>query len=675
LNDGKHFAAISGGVSIGIYSYESGERIGSLFDARKHLNVGFIRSFEMDHDGGMILLTTDKEKIYRRSFRAHFLVYDTERDSIVPLSNSGKQRLAKFSPDGKWIAFVRNNNIYLADPFNGIEKQITSDGLHNEVINGATDWVYEEEFAFDRGFYWSPDSKKIAFYRFDEKRVKEFNMTMYGSLYPENYTFKYPKAGEKNTIVTIHVYDLESGEIRQLDTGTETDQYIPRIKWTEDPDILCIMRLNRLQNQLEILHADAGSCVSEIVYRETNRWFISEATDHTISYLPDRKHFILLSEQNGYFHFYLYDFRKKRIEPITSGDFDVGEFLAYDAKEERLYYTSYEVSSIEKHVYSIRINGKEKKKISQEAGFNKAIFSDDFNYYFLFHSAFDSPEKVSLHARTGKLVRAYTANARVKKSMQEYGFTQTEFFTIHTASGQDLNAYMIRPADFDATKVYPLFIYVYGGPESQKVAQKWENRRAWFQLLVQQGYIVACIDNRGTNGRGEAFRKSTYMQLGKLETVDQLEAVAYLGSLDYIDASRIGIFGWSYGGFMTSLCMTKGGGLYKMGIAVAPVTNWRYYDTIYTERFMRTPDENTEGYEENSPLNFADQLQGKLLLIHGTGDDNVHFQNSIEFTEALVQADKQFEMQFYMNRDHGIRGGNTTYHLYTRMTDFILKNL
>ncbi|MFH0755819.1 MAG: S9 family peptidase [Bacteroidota bacterium] len=674
MKDGEHYT-IQNRCLIDKFSYKTGEKVETLFDGSLFPETRAFDAYRFSKDETKILIETDHEKIYRHSYLANYHVVDLETGTVTTISASGKQQLGTFSPEGNHVAFVQNNNIFIKNLLSSAVSQITYDGVRNEVINGAPDWVYEEEFAFSQGFYWSPDGRKIAFYRFDERRVRQFQMTLFGSLYPQPYQFKYPKAGEENSVVSIHVYDLVSGRTTTMDIGRETDQYIPRIKWTSDPKLLSIMRLNRLQNKLDILHADAITGESAVVYREENEKYISEASDHTVTYLEDGEHLILFSERDGYFHFYYYNFKTGEIAPITSGDFDVCDFLGYDESNQLLYYTSYEVSSVEKHVYSIRLDGTNKKKISTLAGVNSATFSTDFKYFILHHTSANSPEFISLHNRKGKEVRVLVDNAGLTEAIRQFGFSETEFLTVPTAGGQELNAWMIKPVDFDASRAYPLFVFVYGGPESQKVIDEWGSRTAWFQLLVQQGYIVACVDNRGTNGRGEAFRKSTYMTLGMLETIDQLEAAQWFGSQEYIDKDRMGIFGWSYGGFMTSLCMTKGKGLFKMGIAVAPVTNWRYYNTVYTERFMRTPGENPDGYDRNSPIHFAGSLEGKFLLIHGSGDDNVHFQNSMDFAEALVQADKQFEMQFYPNNDHHITGGNTTYHLYTRMTDFILENL
>jgi len=675
MNDGEHYTVNNRGASIDKYRYEDGELVQSLFKCSDFSEITAFDDYSFSEDEKYIMLATNMERIYRHSFTAEYFIYDRDNNTLKKLSAGADQQLAAISPDNKHVAFVRDNNIFVVDLKSGIESQVTTDGERNAIINGAPDWVYEEEFGFADGFKWSPDGKRLAYYRSDESEVKQFSMTMFGELYPEEYTFKYPKAGEKNSDVSIHVYDMQNGQTVKMNIPDPEDSYIPRIKWTNDPGVLSVTWLNRLQNTVRILHGDATSGSCKLVYEEKNKKYISEATDDMITYLPDNESFLLISEKDGYFHLYLYNFKKSEIKPVTEGPWDIASLVGVDTKRGKVYYTSYEDGPTEIQLYSVKLNGGGKKKLSEKKGSNSADFSKTFDYYILRHSSANTPPQYTLCNNKGQEIRILEDNARLKKAVVDYNFAPTEFIQVPTASGQLLNGYMIKPTDFDPSKKYPLFIYVYGGPESQNVVNRWNRSAGWFQMLVQEGYIVACVDNRGTNGRGEEFRKSTYMELGKYETIDQVEAADYLGDLEYIDKDRIGMFGWSYGGFMTSLCLTKGNGLFKMGIAVAPVTNWRYYDTIYTERFMRTPQENASGYDDNSPIHFASQLEGKFLLIHGTADDNVHFQNSVDFVTALVEADKQFEMQFYPNKNHGIYGGNTTYHLYTRMTDFILENL
>ena len=675
MNDGKHYTVSSGGMILK-YSYSTGEFVEVLFsmDQLDRPGVSNISGYEFTQDDKKILLTTGSERIYRHSYRANYYVYDLEAESTTFISEKGKQQLGTFSPDGSKVAFVRQNNLYFFNLEAKTEQQLTSDGEHNKIINGAPDWVYEEEFAFSEGFEWSPDSKMIAYYRTDETRVKQYSMTTYGSLYTDSYTFKYPKAGEQNSLVSIHVYNLESGSDLVMDTGEETDQYIPRIKWTRVPGKLSIMRLNRLQNKFELLIADATTGESSVILSEENEYFIKEPSSDLVIYLADGQHFIYRSEKSGYLHYYLYDMDGNEIGPITQGDWDVIDFLGMDEKGGYMYFTSYEESSIRSTVYRIKPDGTRKEKVSEKPGWNTAEFSKTFDYYIHTHSSVTTPNYITLHNAKGKLISVLEDNARLKANAKAYGIPEKELLTITTAAGVELNAYMYKPKNFTEDGEYPLLMHVYGGPESQSVQDKW-GTSSWYYLLLEKGYVVVCVDNRGTDGKGEAFRKSTYMQLGKLEAEDQIAAAKYLGSLSYIDAGRIGITGGSYGGYMTSLCMTKGADVFKLGIAVSSVTNWRYYDTIYTERFMRTPQENPAGYDLNSPVHYADRLKGKFLLIHGMADDNVHFQNSVDFAEALIQAGIKFDMMFYPDQSHGIykRGAGT--HLRSLTTDYVLENL
>ncbi len=622
-----------------------------------------------------ILIPVGEEAIYRRSSKANYFVYDLLSKKITEVSAKGKQLFATFSPDGNSVAFVRDNNLFVKNLINGEEKQLTSDGKNNEVINGRSDWVYEEEFSFAQAFYWSPDGKKIAFYKFNEKEVPEFSMTMFDGLYPTEYKYKYPKPGEKNAILSIHVYDLASSNTKTVDIGTESDQYIPRIRWTQDANTVCVLRMNRHQNKVEYLLANASTGATNTMMTETDKYYV-DIEKEQLTFLNNGKQFINVSEKDGFNHIYLYDLSGKQIAQITKGAWEVTDIYGIDQKNGLVYYQSSESSPLQRDVYVIGLNGKGKRKISTQAGTNTASFSTTFNYYILANSSAKSPSYVSLHTNKGAVIRVLEDNAKAKAKFAEYQLSPTEFFSLTTSEGVNLNGYMIKPADFDPNKKYPVFMYVYGGPGSQNVVDSWgASRNMWFNYLAQKGYIIACVDNRGTGARGAEFKKMTYQNLGHYETIDQIEGAKWLAKQSYVDGRRIGIWGWSYGGYMSSLCITKGADTFKMAIAVAPVTTWRYYDSIYTERYLRTPQENAKGYDENSPINFADKLKGKFLLIHGTADDNVHFQNSVMFSEALIQANKSFEQAYYPNKNHGIFGGNTTIQLYTKMTDFILNNL
>lgn len=676
MNDGEHYTVLEGSGRIVQYSYATGEETGVIFDLSGVTDtpVTEIDDYEFSPDENLILLTTGMERIYRRSFRADYYIWDRNREQLSRLSDRGKQQLAGIAPDNGHVAFVRDNNLYVKDLGNGDEHQVTTDGTRNKIINGAPDWVYEEEFGFSKGYAWSPDGSRIAYYRFDESRVRLFNMTDYGDLYPEWYSFKYPKAGEENSRVSLHVYSLSDNRTTGIGIPDTADGYIPRIEWTMDPAQLSFLWMNRHQDQLKLYLADASNGHSRAILTEEETEFISEPTDDKVTFLKDGKRFLYFSEMDGYNHLYLYDLSGKLLNKVTPGEWDVSEFLGCDEDHGRVYYTSHEESPLNRSVYRIGLNGKGKKKVSLRKGWNTAFFSKGFRYYIHFHSSATEPQVITLHEIGGKEIREVRNAERMKESLTARGIGTKEFLKVPTIDGTLLNAYMIKPVDFDPDKTYPLFMFVYGGPQSQNVRDDWDYYQ-WFVDLVARGYIVACVDNRGTDGRGEAFRKSTYMKLGELETVDQVASARYLGSLPYIDAARIGIYGWSYGGYMASLCMTRGDGVFSTGIAVAPVTNWKYYDTIYTERFLRTPKENPSGYEDNSPLNYAGDLKGRFLLVHGMEDDNVHFQNSVDFAHALIEAGIQFDMMYYPNQNHAIRGGNSRQHLYAKLKDFVQENL
>jgi dipeptidyl-peptidase 4 len=685
MNDGENYIVSEDRrTKLVEHSYKTGETVRTLFDLStlKGDKLVTISEYTFNEDETKILLLTHKEAIYRHSFTADYFVYDIAKKTLIPVSVNGKQQLATFSPDGEKVAFVRQNNLFYTDLQNGKETQITSDGKFNSVINGAPDWVYEEEFEYNQAFEWSPDGKYIAWVRFDESQVPLFSMTMFegqepaldeNKLYPGITTFKYPKAGEPNSLVSVHTYTIASGQKQTMDIGTETDIYIPRIRFTQDPGKLAIFRLNRLQNKLEILIAAPATGKTDVLFTENNNYYLDENYFDDIKFLDDKLHFTLMSENDGFAHIYIYDMNGKMVYQVTKGNFDVLTLNGCDVKNKRIYYTSAEPTPYQREVYSINWDGSGKKKLSVAEGTNTAAFSKGYKYYTITSSNVRTPSSTVLYDENGYAVRVLDESKSLVDKLAEYKFGYREFFSFNTSENIRLNGWMLKPANIDPTKKYPVFMTQYSGPNSQEAIDRWEF--GWYDYLAELGYIVVCVDGRGTGGRGEAFRKMTYMQLGKYETIDQIETAKYLGTLPYVDANRIGIWGWSFGGYISSSCMVKGNGIFKTGIAVAPVTNWRYYDNIYTERFMRTPQENPTGYDENSPLNFAENFKGNFLICHGTADDNVHVQNTLEFTERLVQANKQFEMQLYTNRNHGIYGGNTTYHLYTRMTNFILEKL
>ncbi len=688
MKAGGFYTTLSDGRVVK-FSITDGKAVDTLFDARSNRVGGQtieLDDYQLSADESKLLLTTAEEPIYRRSSKATFYVFDQKTGRLQLLNKVSKVQYATFSPDGRRVAFMRDNNLFAVDLNTMVEKQLTSDGKRNAVINGGADWVYEEEFSMARAFEWSPDSKRVAFIRFDESRVPEYNMQTWGELYPADYTFKYPKAGEANSVVNVWVADATTGAKVKVDTGLETDIYLPRIQWTKNANLLSVRRMNRLQTRLDLLHADATTGKTTVVLTETPTSALGgqpayvdlEFTDD-LTYLADGKSFIWTSERSGFKHVYRYDMSGKLLGPITSGNFEVTSLLGVDEKARTAYYISAEVSSLEKHLYRIGLDGQNKQRLSNEPGTYSANFSPDFAYYLLSHTASNSPLTVSLFRSANadtKPMRVLETNERLRQRLGQYTISPKRFFTVPTPSGERLNAWTIRPPDFDSTKRYPVLMFVYGGPGSQTVKNEWDSRDFfWYQTLAQKGYVIVSVDNRGTGSRGNAFRTATYGQLGKLETQDQIDAARYLKTLPYVDPGRVGIWGWSYGGYMTALCMTLGADVFKTGISVAPVTNWRFYDTIYTERYLKRPQDNASGYDDNSPVTHAAKLRGNYLLIHGTGDDNVHFQNSVEFVNALVTAGRPFRSFYYPNRNHGIYGGNTRMHLYQMMTDFIVEKL
>ena len=681
MNDGVHYTTMEAQKRIVKYSYKTGDEVETLFDIAKidDAPISSFSAYKFSDDETKILLTTERKSIYRRSYTAEYYVWNSVTEELTELSDKGPQQLATFSPDGNYVAYVRDNNIFIKNLKFGSTHQATKDGKFNEIINGAPDWVYEEEFGYNKAFWWSPDSKFLAYVRFDEREVPEFSMPMYAGatptlednkLYPGEYTFKYPKAGETNSTVEVYSYEVKTKIGIKVDIGEKTDIYIPRLKWTPDANELVVMRLNRHQNQIDILYANPYTGDTRNFLTEKNDRYIAENFLDAFTYLEDGS-FVVQSERDGWSHLYLYDKQGFEITQLTEGDFDVTDFYGYDPAKELYYYQAAAESPLRREVYYISQDKKEKGKLSTLEGTNSAVFSKNFKYFINYYSSAKVPNYITLHDnKDGEQIRFLQDNTVLKNTVKNMNIPQKEFFTFTTSEGVELNGWMLKPNNFEASEKYPVFMTQYSGPNSQSVRDSWGGV-GWNEYLAQEGFLVVCVDPRGTGARGEDFRKVTYMQLGKYESDDQVEAAKYLTTLPYVDAENISIFGWSYGGFMTLLTMEKGGDLFKAGISVAPVTSWRFYDTVYTERFMRTPEENPEGYDDNSPLSHAGDIKGHLLIVHGTADDNVHAQNTFEMTEKMVQAGVQFDMAMYTNRNHGIRGGNTSMHLYTKMTNFL----
>ncbi|MGB5821419.1 MAG: S9 family peptidase [Saonia sp.] len=657
--------------SINTYDYKTLEKKEAIISSSDSENIPLFSSYEFSEDESKILLATEITPIFRRSSSGIYYVYDIESKNSVKLSDRKIQE-PTLSPDNKKVAYVFENNLYVFDIADRSSKQLTTDGIKNKIINGVTDWVYEEEFAFVRAFEWNSDGSKIAFLRFDETNVPEFSMDVYGkNLYQKPHVFKYPKAGEENAEVSLHMYDTKSGETSKVDLGNP--YYIPRMKWMNNPNYLSVQTTNRHQNNLKLHRVDAKDNAVSLLLEDTDNAYV-DVTDN-LTFLADDS-FIWTSEKDGNNHIYLYDEDGKLMNQITKGNWEVTNYYGYDQKEDYVYYQSTENGSINRDVYRVDSSGKDKKRLTSKEGQNSAAFSSDFTYFINTFSSATTPPEYTLHkATTGKKLKDITDNASLSKKLEGYEISPKEFSTI-SINGNDLNMWMIKPTDFDPSKKYPLFMFQYSGPGSQMVSNRWMGANDyWYQLLASEGYIVACVDGRGTGFKGRDFKKVTQKELGKYEVEDQIATAQKLSELPYIDESRTGIWGWSYGGFMSTNSILKGSDVFEMAIAVAPVTSWRFYDTIYTERYMQTPQENPSGYDENSPLNYPELLKGKYLLVHGSGDDNVHVQNTMRMIEALVQANKPFEWAIYPDKNHGIYGGNTRLHLYTKMTDFIHKNL
>jgi dipeptidyl-peptidase-4 len=659
---------------VDLYDYATLKKVSTLIDTKnfKSLADG-IDSYTFSNDEKQMLIANATTPIFRHSFTADYYLYNLTTKELTKILERVQE--PTFSPDGTKVAFARENNLFVYDIASKEITQVTTDGKKNAIINGITDWVYEEEFAFVRAFDWSADSKKLAYIRFDESEVPEFSMNIYQkNLYPTVETFKYPKAGEKNALVSLFVYDVAVKSSKAINLGNYSDFYIARMKWTSDANVLCAQVLNRHQDNLDLIFVDGTSGAAKVVLNEKDKAYI-DVTDN-LTFLKDNS-FIWTSEKDGFNHIYLYDKTGKLKNQVTKGNWEVTSYYGFDEKTKTVFYQSVENGSIVRDVYKICLDGKNKVKLSQQTGTNEATFSPDFTYFINTYSSAIVPTAYTLNSsKDGKQVQSIVDNTTLSDKLKKYDLPNKEFFELTTDKGNKLNAWMIKPKDFDATKKYPVFMFQYSGPGSQQVANHWlDTNDMWFMMLSQQGYIVACVDGRGTGFKGAAFKKCTQLQLGKYEVEDQIDAAKVIGNYSYVDKTRIGIFGWSYGGFMASNCLFKGADVFKMAIAVAPVTNWRFYDSIYTERYLQTPQENASGYDENSPINHVSKLKGNFLLIHGTADDNVHVQNSMQMIEALIQANKQFDWAIYPDKNHGIYGGKTRIQLFNKMTNFVKEKL
>ena len=676
LPDGEHYTAMNAERNMIVkYSYRTGKAVDTLFNATTARECEFTKfdSYTISSTGHHILVWRETEPIYRRSYKAAVYDYDVRRNYIKPITDSKeKVMIPTFSPDGRMCAFVKDNNIWIRKFDFDTEVQVTKDGALNKILNGTTDWVYEEEFAVTNLMAWSPDSEYLAYVRTDETEVPEYSMQVYGDgLYPSYYNFKYPKAGQKNSTVSVKAYSVQTRDTKHLDVPMDEDSYIPRITFTRNASQLAVMTLNRHQNIFNMYYVNPKSGVSRLILREENECYVDSEWLSSIHFLSNG--FTYVSEQDGYAHIYLYSPTGVLQKQITQGNWDVTRLIGYDEATKNTYYESAEESPLRRAVYKIDAKGV-KTRLTPEEGTNSAAFSANYAYFVNRYSNANTPMKITVNeTKSRKVLRTLQDNAELRERLAQYRFGKKEFFTLTTKSGFELNAWMVKPANFDESKKYPVMMTQYSGPNSQQVLDSYSFD--WEQYLAANGIIVVCVDGRGTGARGEAFRKCTYLRMGEKESQDQVEAAQALGQYSYVDAGRMAIWGWSFGGYNTLMALSVGHGTFKVGIAVAPPTDWKYYDTVYTERYMRTPQENFDGYAATSPLKKVKDLEGKLLLIHGTADDNVHFMQSMEYAEALVQAGKQFDMHVYKDRNHGISGGNTRYHLYTKMSNYLFENL
>ncbi len=689
LNDGEQYAQLSDdSKQILTYSFRTGEQTGIMFDVgnvQSKLKFGRIDGYIMSPDEKNILIQTQTTPIYRRSKTAVYYIYNVQNRTLVPLSDGGPQECPVWSPDGYMVAFVRDCNIFLVKLlFNNSESQVTKDGAFNKIINGKPDWVNEEEFVTDRSLTFNADNTMLCWIRYDESEVPEFSFPWYKGLHPEKseylaypgeYSYKYPLPGEKNSSVSVHSYDIKSHQSRTLQVPLDTEGYIPRIFPTSDATKVAVVTLNRHQDRMDIYMANPRSTEARLAVRDEVKHYIGENEYNQMQFFEGG--FAMCSERDGWNHIYQYDLNGTLKKQVTSGEFAVTDFYGYDAATGSFFYASTQESPLRRSIYKTDAKGRV-TRLTQQSGTNSAVFSRSFRYFINVYSNLNTPPTTSLCDNSGHMLKTLLDNKALTEKLRTKNLGQREFFTFTTGNGTTLNGYMVKPHNFSPTKSYPVILFQYSGPGSQQVVDSWQTGNMggclFEQYLGQQGFISVCVDGRGTGGRGAAFEKQTYLRLGQMEAQDQVETARFLSTLPYVDATRIGIWGWSYGGFCTLMSMSEGCPVFAAGVAVAPPTCWRYYDSVYTERFMRTPKENPDGYGV-SPISRASQLSGHLLICHGLADDNVHFRNTAEYAEALVQADKDFKMQTYTNRNHSIYGGNTRYHLYKQITQWFMREM
>lgn len=660
--------------TIDAFDFTTLKKVQTLFSTGNFPEITEISDYSINKTDDKILIATNSNPIYRHSFTSVYYLYDIASKSLLKISNEAIQE-PLLNKNGTKVAYAFENNLYVFDVATKKTTQITNDGEKNAIINGITDWVYEEEFAFVRAFDWNADGTKLAFIKFNESNVPVFSMDIYGEeLYPQQQVFKYPKAGENNSKVSLHLYDVSKASTQNVALNNETAYYIPRLKFTNNANVLSVQTLNRHQNELNLLFVDAVSGKTTTVLTEKDKAYV-DITDN-LTFLNDNS-FIWTSEKSGYNHIYHYNNNGSLKKQVTTGNWDVTNYYGYNKNNETIYYQSVENGSTKRDVYSIKLNGSGKKQLSSQSGTNSATFSPDFNYFINNHSSSTKAPSVRLvDTNSGKTINEILNNTALENKLKSYNLPTKEFTTFKNEIGNDLNGYIIKPTNFDAKKKYPVLMYQYSGPGSQEVTDSWnDSNDYWHMMLAQKGYIIVCVDGRGTGFKGADFKKVTQKQLGKFEVEDQIYVAKQLAKEPFVDANRLGIWGWSFGGFMSSNCLFQGNNVFKTAIAVAPVTSWRFYDSVYTERFMTTPQENASGYDANSPITHAEKLKGNYLLIHGTADDNVHVQNAMVLINKLVYLNKNFDWLIYPDKNHGIYGGKTREQLYTKMTDYILNKL